>query len=174
MGSMAQRERPRSGPAAFLIAQLGAYASAQFAKRLEALGFTPAQAGILRIIATTPGLSQQELAAKLGMYASRLVSLIDDLERRGLLERQPSDSDRRLYALHLTKSGEEQFSVIGAVAREHGRYLLDALSDEERLTLMALLERLAKKHGLQEGIHPDYRNMSEGVSSKAIRSKGKA
>src|SRR3979490_553506 len=104
---MAQREHPRSGPAAFLIAQLGAYASAQFAKRLEPLGFTPAHAGILRIIATAPGLSQQELAAKLGMYPSRLVAVIDDLEKRGLIERQPSNTDRRLYALHLTKSGKE-------------------------------------------------------------------
>jgi DNA-binding MarR family transcriptional regulator len=170
---MAQRERPRNGPAAFLIAQLGAYASTQFAKRLEPLGITPAHAGILRIIAATPGLSQQELAAKLGMYASRLVALIDDLEERGLLERQPSDSDRRLYALHLTKSGEEQLSAIGAVAREHGRDLLDALSDEERSTLTALLERVAAKHGLREGVHPGYRNVSDETSPKAGRGKGK-
>jgi DNA-binding MarR family transcriptional regulator len=170
---MVQRERRKNGSAAFLIAQLGAYASTQFAKRLEPLGFTPAHAGILRIIAATPGLSQQELAAKLGMYASRLVALIDDLEKRGLLERQPSDSDRRLYALHLTKSGEEQFSAIGAVAREHGRDLLDALSDEERSTLTALLERIAKKHGLQEGLHPGYRNISEGTNPKVSPGKGK-
>jgi DNA-binding MarR family transcriptional regulator len=87
---MVQGERPRNGLPAFLIAQLGAYASAQFAKRLEPLGFTPAHAGILRIIAVTPGLSQQELAARLGMYPSRLVAVIDDLEKRSLIERQPS------------------------------------------------------------------------------------
>jgi DNA-binding MarR family transcriptional regulator len=111
--------------------------------------------------------------AKLGMYASRLVAFIDELEKRGLLERQPSNSDRRLYALHLTKSGREQFSAIGAVAREHGRDLLDALSDEERLTLTALLERVAKRQGLQEGVHPGYRNLSAGTNPKASRGKGK-
>jgi DNA-binding MarR family transcriptional regulator len=140
---------------------------------LEPLGFTPAHAGIFRIIAAIPGLSQQELAAKLGMYASRLVAVIDDLEKRGLIERQPSNTDRRLYALHLTKSGKEQLSAIGAIAREHGRDLLDALSDEERSTLTALLERVANKKGLQEGVHPGYRNLSDGTSPKGGRGKGK-
>src|SRR5258707_7903846 len=157
---MGQGEIPRSGPAAFLLAQLGAYASGQFAQRLAPLGLTPAHAGIFRIIAANPGLSQQELAAKLGMYASRLVAVIDDLEKRGLIERLPSNTDRRLYALHLTKSGREQLSAIGATAREHGRELLDGLSDEERSTLTARLERVAKKQRLQEGVHPGYRHLS--------------
>jgi DNA-binding MarR family transcriptional regulator len=170
---MATGELPRNGSAAFLLAQLGAYASGQFAKRLEPLGFTPAHAGIFRIIAANPGLSQQELAAKLGMYASRLVAVIDDLEKRGLIERQPSNTDRRLYALHLTKSGTEQLSAIGAIAREHGRDLLDGLSDEERSTLTALLERVAKNKGLQEAVHPGYRNLSDGTSAKGDRGKGK-
>jgi DNA-binding MarR family transcriptional regulator len=170
---MATGEHPRNGSAAFLLAQLGAYASGQFAKRLEPLGFTPAHAGIFRIIAAIPGLSQQELAAKLGMYASRLVAVIDDLEKRGFIERQPSNTDRRLYALHLTKAGKEQLAGIGAIAREHGRDLLDGLSDEERSTLTALLERVAKKQGLQEGVHPGYRNLSEGTSRKGSRGKGK-
>jgi DNA-binding MarR family transcriptional regulator len=170
---MAQGEHPRNGSAAFLLAQLGAYASGQFAKRLEPLGFTPAHAGIFRIIATAPGLSQQELAAKLGMYASRLVAVIDDLEKRGFIERQPSNTDRRLYALHLTKSGKEQLSAIGAIAREHGRDLLDGLSDDERRTLSALLERVAKNQGLQEGVHLGYRNHSDGTRAKGGRGKGK-
>jgi DNA-binding MarR family transcriptional regulator len=170
---MAQGEHPRNGSAAFLLAQLGAYASGQFAKRLEPLGFTPAHAGIFRIIAAAPGLSQQELAARLGMYASRLVAVIDDLEKRGLIERQPSETDRRLYALHLTKSGKEQLSAIGAIAREHGQDLLDGLSYEERSTLTALLERVAKNKGLQEWVHPGYRNLSDGTSAKGGRGKGK-
>jgi DNA-binding MarR family transcriptional regulator len=170
---MGQGELPRNGAAAFLLAQLGAYASGQFAKRLEPLGFTPAHAGIFRIIAANPGLSQQELAAKLGMYASRLVAIIDDLEKRGLIERQPSNTDRRLYALHLTKSGREQLSAIGAIAREHGRDLFDGLSDQERSTLTALLERVAKKQGLQEGVHPGYRNISADTSPKSLLGKSK-
>jgi DNA-binding MarR family transcriptional regulator len=107
------------------------------------------------------------------MYASRLVAVIDDLEERGFIERQPSNTDRRLYALHMTKSGKEQISAIGAIAREHGRDLLDGLSNDERLTLTTLLERVAKNQGLQEGVHPGYRNLSDGTSAKGGRGKGK-
>jgi DNA-binding MarR family transcriptional regulator len=171
--AMGQGELPRNGAAAFLIAQLGAYASGQFAKRLEPLGLTPAHAGIFRIIAANPGLSQQELAGKLGMYASRLVAVIDDLETRGLIERQPSNADRRLYALHLTKSGREQLSAIGVIAREHGRDLFEGLSDDERSTLTSLLERVAKKQGLQEGVHPGYKNLPADTTPKSLRGKSK-
>ena len=170
---MSSGQPSKGGGTAFLLAQIGAYASAQFAKRLEPLGFTPAHAGIFRIIAATPGLSQQDLALKLGMYASRLVAVIDDLEKRGLIERRASNMDRRLYALHLTKSGNEQLSAIGAIAREHGRDLLNGLSDEERSTLTALLERVAKKQGLQEGVHPGYKNMPKDTSPKSFRGKSK-
>jgi DNA-binding MarR family transcriptional regulator len=170
---MGSGQPPKSGGTAFLLAQIGAYASAQFAKRLEPLGLTPAHAGIFRIIAASPGLSQQDLALKLGMYASRLVAVIDDLEKRGLIERRASNMDRRLYALHLTKSGREQLSAIGAIAREHGRDLLEGLSDEERSTLRALLERVAKKQGLTEGVHPGYRDISAGTSLKSFRGRNK-
>jgi DNA-binding MarR family transcriptional regulator len=170
---MGQSEFPRHGAAAFLLAQLGAHASAQFAKRLEPLGLIPAHAGILRIVAANPGLSQQELAARLGMYASRLVAVIDDLEKRSLIERQPSSTDRRLYALNLTKSGREQLSSIGSIAREHGQDLFDGLSAEELSTLTALLDRVAKKQGLQEGIHPGYRNISADSAPRSLRGKGK-
>jgi hypothetical protein len=77
-------------------------------------------------------------------------------------------------SLHLTKSGKEQLSAIGAIAREHGRDLLDGLSDEERSTLTALLERVVKKQGLQEGVHPGYRNISADVSPKSLRGESKS
>jgi DNA-binding MarR family transcriptional regulator len=73
-------------------------------------------------------------------------------ENSRLIERQQSNTDPRLYALHLTKSGKEQLSAIGSIAREHGRDLLDGLSDEERSTLTALLERVAKKQGLRKNV----------------------
>jgi DNA-binding MarR family transcriptional regulator len=85
------------------------------------------------------GERKQELAAKLGMYASRLVAVVDDLEQRGVIERHPSNTDRRVYALHLAKSRREQLSAIGAIAREHGRDLFDGLSNEDRSTLTATI-----------------------------------
>ena len=147
------------GQPAFLLAQLGAHAASQFAERLRVLDLAPADAGILRLLRVASGLSQQELAGKLRIHTSRLVAILDNLEKLGLLERRPNPDDRRLYSLHLTKSGEEVLERIGKVAREHQDALLAALGDEERAALGSLLLRIADQQGLTRGVHPGYRLM---------------
>ncbi|MGB0050874.1 MAG: MarR family transcriptional regulator, partial [Terracidiphilus sp.] len=82
---------------AFLLAQVGGQAAQRFAESLEPLNFTPPESGILYLLSRTPGISQQELAGKLGMHASRLVALIDALEKRGLVIREENAADRRIY-----------------------------------------------------------------------------
>jgi DNA-binding MarR family transcriptional regulator len=150
-------DRIERGEPAFLLAQLGAHAASQFAERLKVLDLAPADAGILRMLRKSAGLSQQELAARLGIHPSRLVAILDNLEKRKLVERRPNPDDRRLYSLHLTKSGEEVLGRIGKVAREHQEALLSTLSKDERETLGALLLRIADQQGLARGVHPGYR-----------------
>jgi DNA-binding MarR family transcriptional regulator len=69
------------------------------------LKFTPPQAGILGVISRQNGLSQQALAELLGMFPSRLVLMLDELEQTGLIERRPDNSDRRVYALRPPQAG---------------------------------------------------------------------
>jgi DNA-binding MarR family transcriptional regulator len=162
-------DRMEGGGPAFLLAQLGAHAASQFAERLKVLDLAPADTGILRLLRVASGLSQQELAGKLGIHPSRLVAVLDNLEKRGYLERRPNPDDRRLYSLHLTKGGEEVLGRIGKVAREHQDALLAALSGEERAALGSLLLRLADQQGLTRGVHPGYRFMG---SSKRAAANG--
>jgi DNA-binding MarR family transcriptional regulator len=152
-------ERMERGEPAFLLAQLGAHAASQFAERLRVLHLAPADAGILRLLRVASGLSQQELAGRLKIHPSRLVAILDNLEKLGFLERRPNPDDRRLYSLYLTKGGEEVLGSIGKVAREHQEALLTALSDEERAGLGSLLLRIADQQGLTRGVHPGYRLM---------------
>ena len=146
-----------SASPAFLLAQVGAHAASLFAERLRALELTPAHAGIIRILAATPGITQQALAATLGALPSRLVALVDELESKGLLERQSDAEDRRRYSLRLTGQGLAMLQSIGRIAREHQQKLLAALSEEERRQLAALLQRVAEDQGLAKGVHPGYR-----------------
>jgi DNA-binding MarR family transcriptional regulator len=150
-------EKTERGEPAFLLAQLGAHAASQFAERLRVLELAPADAGILRLLRVASGLSQQELAGKLRIHPSRLVAILDNLEKRGYLDRRPNPDDRRLYSLHLTKRGEEVLGRIGKVAREHQDALLAALTQEERAALGSLLLKVADQHGLARGVHPGYR-----------------
>ena len=79
--SSLQRSTPRQPGVAFLLAQIGTHAGELFAERLKPLELVPAEAGILRILAASSGISQQALAQMLGMYPSRLVAVIDTMER---------------------------------------------------------------------------------------------
>src|SRR5882672_1484528 len=146
-----------SGSAAFLLAQVGAHAGARFAERLSALDLAPPHAGILRAIGASPGLSQQALSTLLGILPSRLVSLLDELEGRGLLERRNHPDDRRTYALHLTEKGRQALEAIGRLAREHGDSLCAGLNEREREQLASLLRRIAEQQGLAPGVHSGFR-----------------
>jgi DNA-binding MarR family transcriptional regulator len=120
------------------------------------LKLVPAHAGILRILAATPAMTQQALATALGTQPSRLVALVDELESKGLVERRAHQSDRRSYALHLTEAGKSTLQAIGRVAREHQQTLLAALSEEEQRQLAGLLQRVADQQGLIPRVHPGY------------------
>ncbi|MDB5214824.1 MAG: Transcriptional regulator, MarR family [Myxococcaceae bacterium] len=151
---------------AFLLAQVGAHAASRFATRLQELELAPAHAGILRAIATSSGVSQQELAARLGMFPSRLVALIDELEARGLLERRDNADDRRVYALHVTEKGAKTMADIGRVARAHDDAICAALSEKERASLRSMLARIADEQGLAAGVHPGFARIADAQPPK--------
>lgn len=160
---------PRS--TAFLLAQVGAHAAAQFAERLRELGLTPAHSGVLRIVAASSGISQRALASLLSMVPSRLVALLDELEGRGLLERRDHAEDRRQYALHLTDNGAKMMTEIGRVARAHDDAICTSLSEDERNQLWGLLKRISEEQKLTPGVHPGYRRLGQPSEEGPSRSR---
>jgi DNA-binding MarR family transcriptional regulator len=151
-------ERPLVG-AGFMLSQLGAHASAEFAKRIEPLGLIPPHVGVLHAIGEHPGRSQQAVADAFRLPPSRMVALIDDLEARGLVERRRDDRDRRVHLLHLSVAGEAMLGELAAVGRTAERELFAALSATERRDLTALLTRVADQQGLTRGVHPGYERL---------------
>lgn len=149
---------------AFLLAQVGAHAANEFAKALSPLKLTPCDAGILRLLNHSPGISQRELAQKLEMHASRLVAVIDALETRGIVAREANAQDRRIYSLRLTDAGGKMLRAVGQVARSHNETICSGLDSVERAELAGLLQRIAARHELTPGVHPGYKDL--GVTDK--------
>ncbi|MEO3830054.1 MarR family transcriptional regulator [Actinomadura sp. B10D3] len=147
---------------AFLLAQLGAHATARFAERIAELDLTPPQAGLLRMLAGAPGRSQRELAGELGMPPSRFVPFADEMEERGLIERRRNPDDRRLYALYLTEKGLTLLGGLAEAGMAHEKEMCQALSDDEHRQVKELLERMAEQQGLSRGVHPGYRRLKTG------------
>jgi DNA-binding MarR family transcriptional regulator len=151
----AQRQAPTG--VAFLLAQLGAHATARFAARVGELGLDPATVGLLRIIGRQPGRSQQSLAEELGVVRSRVVALIDNLEQKGLVERRRSAVDRRNHELHLTAEATCVLGRMREVGMAHEQEICAALSPAQRDQLKDLLETIATQQGLTPGVHPGFR-----------------
>ncbi|GAB3556335.1 MarR family winged helix-turn-helix transcriptional regulator [Spelaeicoccus albus] len=141
----------------FLLAQLGTHAADVFAEQIQPLGITPSDAGVLRIIGRSPGIAQRQLADKLGALPSRVVALIDKLERAGLAERTRSTTDRRAQELNLTDDGRKLLAELRKAAMAQEREVTNGLTDEQRTQLHDLLATMSHLQGLDADVHPGYR-----------------
>lgn len=111
-----------------------------FAASLGEFDITPGLFGVLVTIESNPDLKQQALANATQLDRSTVVSVIDGLERRGLVERRAVANDRRSNALRLTAEGAALLRKLKRRVAEHEKRL--ALSDDERQTLIALLQKI--------------------------------
>ncbi|MEV0029553.1 MarR family winged helix-turn-helix transcriptional regulator [Nocardia sp. NPDC050793] len=145
--------------ASFMLAQLGAHAAQRFGERIAEIGLTPPEVGLLRMIAAEPGRSQRTLAAELGVVPSRVVALIDPLDRKGLIERRRSETDRRNHELHLTAEGGKVLGQLARIALAHEHDMFTGLTDDEYEQLATTLDKLIKARELSPGVHPGYRTL---------------
>ena len=86
-----------------------------------------------------------DLSAALGVTARNITTIVDGLEREGLLVRQPDPSDRRAILLELTAKGHEQIAQVFALQYDLAERMFGALDADERHTLYTLLARLARR-----------------------------
>jgi DNA-binding MarR family transcriptional regulator len=74
---------------------------------------SPSQFNVLNLLYLNPdGCTQIELSRQLIMHRSNVTGLVDRLEKRGLLQRKDSSTDRRAYKVVLTASGRKLIEKI--------------------------------------------------------------
>lgn len=111
-------------------------------EHLHCFDLSPAQYDVLAQLHEAPGVSQQELAERLMVTKGNVCTLIDRMEKRGLVERRADPEDRRLHPLYLTEIGEgiatKAVPAYAQFVREH----LSVLSPEEQIQMLATLSQL--------------------------------
>lgn len=127
----------------YLLSRVGWYAARRFSERIQTLELTPRMWGALNVLEADSPVSQHQLGRSIGMDPSSMVGTIDELEELGLVERRPNPSDRRAYALQVTKAGRERLRAGRRLAKLAQDELLAPLSASERDQLHGLLLRLA-------------------------------
>jgi DNA-binding MarR family transcriptional regulator len=113
---------------------------ADFAETVGEIGISPGLFGILVVIGENPGLTQQALANAAHLDRSTVVTVIDKLEDRGLVERRAAD--RRSNGLFLADKGVALLRALKRKVAQHERRVVENLSARERGQLVALLQRI--------------------------------
>jgi DNA-binding MarR family transcriptional regulator len=122
-----------------LVFQLAGRLRAEFNAAAAALDLPPAQAQVL--INLSGPAPMRDLAASLSCEPSNVTGIIDGLERRGLVTRQPDPADRRVKHVVLTEAGERRRAELRARSHAQARNVFD-LPDADRSQLRDLLARL--------------------------------
>ena len=121
-----------------VMAQMGQH----FAERAAEVGLSPSQA--MALLKLEGAMSMGELAERLCCDASNVTGIVDRLEDRHLVERQPAPGDRRVRRLVLTDDGRRLRQA--HIERLFADSPLSAsLSQDEQRALLDLLRRIAAR-----------------------------
>ena len=108
---------------------------------LTAFGLRARHVVALTLLRDLGEQNQSDLPAMLGIDATNVVALLNELEANGLVERRRSAEDRRRHTVTLTAAGTGKLTEIEKVLSVVEQRVLAALSDAEQHDLYSLLAR---------------------------------
>jgi MarR family transcriptional regulator, 2-MHQ and catechol-resistance regulon repressor len=111
-------------------------------RRLNTLGLTENQFGSMEILYYLGPQSQRDLGSKLFTSGGNITMVIDNLEKRSLVERVRSETDRRTIIVSLTEQGRQLIAEIMPGQIDSIVELFAPLDAEEQETLSALCKKL--------------------------------
>lgn len=101
--------------------------------------------GILEILLNKGPLPINDVGRKLSLTSGAITAAVDRLEKRNLVERSLSATDRRARIVSLTKSGNKLITGAFNKHSEHMEDVFRSLTDRERQTLLSLLKKVGKE-----------------------------
>ena len=111
--------------------------------------FTLTEARAIYELAHHEKATATHLGRELKLDAGYLSRILRSLERRGLIERRASETDRRRQELTLTESGQKAFAELNAASSRDVDVLLSELSDAEQQRLVQSMETIESLLGAQ-------------------------
>jgi len=150
----------------YLARQFHRMATMLFLEETQKYDVTPLQYGILTVVHSRPGIDQITVCEALGADRSTLATVVDRLEKQGLVERISSATDRRSNALHLTQRGKRLLPVLRRAEEKMRKRIFKALSSSEQEIFTDLMTRIIQDHARDA-------RMPEAISSRAKRGESK-
>ena len=96
---------------------------------------------ILSLVSANEGCSQSALAERSGLFTTNLVTIVNDLEDRGLVQRVRSKEDRRYKTVTLTAEGRQLMDTLRAEIAAIENSISAAFDDREMAQFIGFLDR---------------------------------
>lgn len=120
----------------------------QHSSRLgKEFGLTTPQLLVLQTVANTKEQPIRAISAEVNLSQATVTSIVDRLERRGLLERQRSGTDRRKVFLVITGAGKELLTKAPKPMQENFLHRFERLREWEQHQLVFVLKQVAEMMG---------------------------
>jgi len=117
---------------------------------MQQAGFTGPQLLVLQALGQHEEMSAGDLAREVNLSQGTVTSILDRLEKRALIQRIRSQSDRRKVFVTLTKEGKEQLASAPTLLQERFIERFTELKDWEQHQILASLQRLAEMMDAQD------------------------
>lgn len=141
---MAATRTPRTDPLTLEVVELIGEVVARYHQEYEEAasrhGLTGAQARVLGLLSLEP-LPMRQVAQRLKCEPSNVTGIVDRLESRALVERQPSPGDRRVKVAAATDEGRRITRALRE-SLDFAREPLAGLSQAERVAFRDMLRRM--------------------------------
>ncbi|RLB31663.1 MAG: hypothetical protein DRH20_15540 [Deltaproteobacteria bacterium] len=106
---------------------------------------TPAQAGILFLLKEQDGRSMSELSRALSSDNSTVTGLIDRLQKAGLVRRENSAADRRMYRIFITEQGLAEIRRLTPLIHRVNEEIKAGFTEEQMESFKAVLRSFFSK-----------------------------
>jgi DNA-binding MarR family transcriptional regulator len=100
---------------------------------------------VLTALVEQPVRTQAALAQAINADKSRIIGVLDELQERGLIHRQPDETDRRVHLLSLTPAGDRLRRSVEAAIRHREEQVLAALPPADRDAFLRSLKALYER-----------------------------
>ena len=107
-------------------------------------GVTLSQWRVVGALVLQPGLTQKEIADKMGIEGATLVPVIDKMEKDGLLKRKPDLTDRRANRIYLTSKADSLWESMTECALKIRRSSTKNISDDDIKITLDTLRKISK------------------------------
>ena len=116
----------------------------EFLTQMAPYGLRPVDFSVLSLVTHNAGITSRQLCTALGLLPPNLVGMINALEKRELIVRQPHPSDGRAMGLHPSAKGRKLMQSAEKTAAKLEAAATSQLTEAEGKTLIRLLKKIYK------------------------------